>query len=118
MPKKKRRGSFKVVVEDADAGGSTDAAELAAAAAAAGGGEDELVFEDPYADDYESDGEVVDAAAEGEGEGDAEAAAAAAAAGEAVDALEEQLRVWRPGIDTLGEDEVGCPLSRRPSPRR
>ena len=88
------------------------------AAAAAGGGEDELVFEDPYADDYESDGEVVDAAAEGEGEGDAEAAAAAAAAGEAVDALEEQLRVWRPGIDTLGEDEVGCPLSRRPSPRR
>eukprot|EP01046_Picozoa_sp_COSAG06_P076716 COSAG06_NODE_24614_length_657_cov_1.363799_1_plen_54_part_10 len=54
------------------------------------------MFEDPYEDEYESDGEVVDAAAAEAGDED----------GAEMDELEEQLRVWRPGIDKLAEDEV------------
>ena len=58
----------------------------------------QLVFEDPYEDEFESDGEVVDAAGqERESEG---------GDGAEMDELEEQLRVWRPGIDKLAEDEV------------
>ena len=125
QPKKKRRGSVKVVVEEQQGGGGGAAAAAAAAeqelqpdakargrsdddddgGGGGGGGDDDeqqLVFEDPYADEYESDGEVVDALAQGDGEDGED--------GEDgdVDELEEQLRVWRPGIDKLGEDEVSA----------
>lgn len=54
----------------------------------------QLVFEDPYEDEFDSDGDASD---HGDGEdGD----------GDEMDELEEQLRVWRPGIDKLAEDEV------------
>jgi hypothetical protein len=55
----------------------------------------QLVFEDPYEDEFDSDGDA--AVQDGGGEdGD----------GAEMDELEEQLRVWRPGIDKLAEDEV------------
>ena len=116
MPKKKRRGSqAKIKAEEVGEAGPNDTAagELLAAgqtqdqlAKAArprdsagdddGGDEDatdQLVFEDPYEDEYESDGEVVDALQNNDGEGEMEE-------------LEQQMRVWRPGIDKLGEEEV------------
>ena len=69
---------------------------------------DELVFEDPYGDEYDSDSEAVEAATRRaarvcDDDADFEDEAAAA---EDVEELEEQMRVWRPGIDTLGEEEV------------
>jgi hypothetical protein len=60
----------------------------------------QLVFEDPYEDEYESDGDVAAQEQEEDG-GD----------GTEMDELEDQLRVWRPGIDTLGEDEVSFLLA-------
>jgi hypothetical protein len=66
------------------------------------------VFEDPYEDEYESDGEVVDAAAAEAGDED----------GAEMDELEEQLRVWRPGIDKLAEDEVPAQAQLAACPAR
>lgn len=60
----------------------------------------QLVFEDPYEDEYESDGDA--AAREHDDDGDD---------GTEMDELEDQLRVWRPGIDTLAEDEVSYLLA-------
>jgi hypothetical protein len=79
-----------------DRSAARESSAAAAAAAAVDDVENELVFEDPYEDEFESDGEVVDGAVEDGGEGGAEG----------MEELEEQLRVWRPGIDKLGDEEV------------
>lgn len=68
-------------------------------------GQERLVFEDPFGDDFESEGEPLDA------QGNEMSAALEAAGEEGAREGEKnkdvvQKKIFRPGVDALGEDEM------------